>query len=157
MTRETGLKPGDIAPDITLPDHNGDTFILSAHRGRPVVIFFYPMDGTIVCTAQNKCVLDAYADFEAFDAVVVAISGGSVASRTRFVERHGFRHTMLVDQGRKVARQWGAMKLGMVPQRVTFVIAQDGCIHSSYSAMLQSSEHIRFALDALKDLKGRAE
>ncbi len=154
MSEKAFPEPGFTAPDFSLPDHSGEQFTLSANRGRPVVVFFYPMDGTMVCTAQNKCVLDAYADFEGYNAVVVAISGGSIESRSRFVARYGFRHTMLVDEGRKVARRWGAVKLGIIPQRVTFVIAPDGRVFRSYSAMLQSSEHIRFALDALKELQG---
>lgn len=40
------IQPGDPAPDFALPNHAGETIRLSALRGRPVVLFFYPKDAT---------------------------------------------------------------------------------------------------------------
>lgn len=83
------LNPGEQAPDFTLPTDGGGTVTLSALRGRPVVLYFYPKDDTSGCTAEACAFRDAFPDFSAPGAVVIGVSRDSVSSHDRFKAKHG--------------------------------------------------------------------
>ncbi|MEX2503949.1 MAG: peroxiredoxin, partial [Egicoccus sp.] len=72
------LEPGQPAPEFTLPDQDGNPVSLSDHRGRPVVVYFYPKDDTPGCTTQACDIRDQWVEFEAAGAAVVGISPDSV-------------------------------------------------------------------------------
>ena len=57
------LEPGTLAPDFELPDSGGSPVRLSALRGHPVVVYFYPKDDTSVCTKQACTFRDRFAEF----------------------------------------------------------------------------------------------
>ena len=68
------LEPGDIAPSFTLPDQNGDQVSLEDFEGQPVVVYFYPKDGTPGCTTQACDVRDRWHEFQEAGAAVVGLS-----------------------------------------------------------------------------------
>ena len=84
---------GADAPDFSLPgiDEHGEpsTYTLTALRGRPVVLVFYPGDDTPVCTRQLNAYTTDIDSFVAVDAQVLAISPQSVDSHVRFAEGQG--------------------------------------------------------------------
>src|SRR3982751_705454 len=90
------------APDFTLPDANGGSWHLADHRGKVVVLLFYPGDETPICTKQLCSVRDRWEDYSATGAVVVGISTNSVESHKSFAENHNLPLTLLADAGRKV-------------------------------------------------------
>lgn len=105
---------GDMAPDFVLESDRGTPFRLSAHRGRPVVLFFYPADGTEGCTIENLEFGQLLPEFEAAGVIVAAISPDSVESHCRFRDRYGLAVPLLADPHRKVIDLygvWGAKKL----------------------------------------------
>ena len=73
-------EPGSAAPDFTLTSDSGATVSLSALRGKPVVLYFYPRDDTPGCTAQACGIRDAWAEFERAGAVVLGVSPDSAES-----------------------------------------------------------------------------
>lgn len=126
------LSVGDLAPDFTLPNQNGEPVLLSSYRGKcPVVLIFYPGDSTPVCTSQLCEVRDSYAEFQQAGAVVFGVNPWGEESHRRFAERHHFPFSLLVDRGNQVARQyeavlgWGPLSF---PNRTVYVIGRDGRI-----------------------------
>ena len=123
------IKEGSQAPDFTLPDGEGKTWRLADHRGKIVVLLFYPGDETPVCTRQMCSVRDRWDDYAATGAEVVGISTDSVDSHKRFSEHHNLPLRLLADVDRQVADQYGTKSL--VPGKVArsvFVIDADGVI-----------------------------
>ncbi|WP_210494179.1 peroxiredoxin [Patulibacter sp. SYSU D01012] len=118
-------RPGEQAPDFTLEGTDGP-FTLSAHRGRPVVVAFYPGDDTPVCTKQFCSYRDRADDLAALDAVVVGVSGKDVASKEAFAGRHGLTVPLLADPDGAVAARYGVTSRLTGTKRATFVIDADG-------------------------------
>ena len=110
-------------------DGDGATWRLSDHRGKVVVLLFYPGDETPICTRQMCSVRDRWEDYSATGAEVVGISTNSVQSHKSFAEHHNLPLRLLADTDRKVADIYGAQSLipGKVARSV-FVINRDGLI-----------------------------
>ena len=120
---------GSAAPDFALPDGDGAIWRLSDHRGKVVVLLFYPGDETPICTRQMCSVRDRWEDYAATSAEVVGISTNSVESHKSFAEHHELPLRLLADVDRKIADIYGAQSLipGKVARSV-FVIDRDGVI-----------------------------
>lgn len=129
MSKQTGPQVGDIAPDFTLNDGDDRSWRLSDHRGKVVVLLFYPGDETPICTRQLCSVRDNWDDYLATGAEVVGISKDSVASHKSFAEHHQLPLRLLSDGNGAVANQYGAISLipGKVARSV-FVIDAEGKI-----------------------------
>ena len=78
------LKIGSQAPDFTVTLGSGERFTLSEHRGRNVVLFFYPRAFTPGCTAEVGGFCESHDDLSAGNAVVIGISTDSVDRVRRF-------------------------------------------------------------------------
>lgn len=104
----SALAVGRTAPDFTLLDDAGREVSLSAQRGRPVALFFYPEDDTPACTTQACGYRDEWAGFERLGARVFGVSPDDVASHARFRAKFGFPFPLLSDPGHKVAARYGA-------------------------------------------------
>ncbi|HVF26963.1 MAG TPA: peroxiredoxin [Pyrinomonadaceae bacterium] len=137
MTREMSVsrtpkeatQVGALAPDFALRDAEGTQWRLSEKRGRPVVILFYPSDGTPTCTRQLCTVRDRWEDYRATGAEVVGISTDSEESHRSFAARHDFPFRLLADAGGEVSRLYGVRS--MLPgrsQRAVFVVDAEGRI-----------------------------
>ena len=129
------LNVGDFAPDIQLIDQHGEEFLLSAHHGKKIVLYFYPRDNTPGCTRQACAFAGAYAEFEKRGALVVGISKDSVASHVRFAEKHALPFILLSDPDLTAIqaygvwqekKQYGKIAMGVV--RTTFLIDEEGRI-----------------------------
>lgn len=120
---------GSMAPDFELPDGDGRNWKLSDHRGKVVVLLFYPGDETPICTKQLCSVRDRWKDYSATGAEVVGISTDSVESHQKFAEHHQLPLRLLSDSDQVVASLYGARSL--IPGRVArsvFVIDGEGKI-----------------------------
>jgi peroxiredoxin Q/BCP len=121
---------GDLAPDFTLPGTapgvSERDFTLSAERGHPVVLAFYPGDETPVCTRQlcsYQRDLDLLRDL---DATLWGISSQGIDSHRRFQEHRGLTFPLLSDTRSVVFKAYG---LGSVlNRRAVFVVDADGRI-----------------------------
>lgn len=102
------LTIGEPAPDFALPRDDGGLFRLSDFRGRPVVLFFYPEDGTEGCTIENLEFSALSEQFEAAGIVVAGISPDTVERHCRFRDRHALKVPLLADPGRKALEPYGA-------------------------------------------------
>jgi peroxiredoxin Q/BCP len=145
------VKVGDVAPDFTLPDQNGKTVTLSAFRGENVVLYFYPKDFSIGCTKEACDFRDSYEDFTEAGAQVVGVSGDSVGSHKKFIEKYLLPFTLLSDEGGEVRKLYGVTGL-LLPGRITFVIDKIGVIRLVFSSQTDMKAHIDEALKVLKTL-----
>ncbi len=100
------MKNGDTAPDFKLKDGDGNDWTLSDHKGKTVVLLFYPGDNTPVCTAQLCSVRDHWSEYQATGAEVVGISTDTVESHDKFAEKHKLPLRLLSDADRKVSKQY---------------------------------------------------
>jgi thioredoxin-dependent peroxiredoxin len=120
------------APDFTLKDGNGDDWRLSDHRGKVVVLLFYPGDETPICTRQMCSVRDRWDDYVATGAEVVGISSDSVESHQKFAAHHNLPLRLLSDSDGTASKLYGARSLipGKVARSV-FVIDAQGVLRYS--------------------------
>lgn len=120
------LPPGEPAPDFTLCDESGRSVRLSALRGRPVVLVFYPGDDTTICTRQLCEIRDEWAAFQSAGAAVYGINGQGADAHKKFIGKYNFPFPLLIDSGWKVCREYRA-GWGIV-RRTVYVIGRDGRI-----------------------------
>jgi peroxiredoxin Q/BCP len=106
MTTKT-LAVGDLAPDFELPDEKGQRHKLSEFRGRRVVLYFYPADGTSGCTKQACAFRDAYPTIEEQHAVVIGISPDDADSHRKFKTKYDLPFVLLSDVDHKVMNKYG--------------------------------------------------
>jgi len=102
------LIPGDVAPDFELPGDGARTVRLADFRGRIVVLFFYPQDGTETCTAEAVDFSSLAPDFVTAGAVIVGVSPDSPKKHDKFKAKHGLAQILASDQAGLVTRSYGA-------------------------------------------------
>lgn len=148
------LKVGRTVPDFELRDTNGQPVRLSALlQHRVVVLFFYPKDGSPVCSAEACSFRDAYQAFVEAGAEVVGISSDSVESHDRFSARHRLPFVLLSDDGGAVRKLYGVpATLGIMPGRVTYVIDRRGVLRHTFSAQFAAQKHVDEALRIVRSL-----
>ena len=130
------IKPGDPAPDFTLPGTGDRTYSLADERGHVVVLAFYPGDETAVCTVQLNAYNTDLAAFEGLGARLFGISPQSVESHERFAANHGFAFPLLADEGKAVGEAYGILgPLGFY-RRSIFVIDGEGIVRFSHRSLV---------------------
>jgi len=149
------LELGDLAPELSMSTHTGEELSLASYRGEhPVVVFFYPKDGTAVCTKEACSFRDAYEDFTEAGAVVIGISSDSEARHQSFSEKHGLPFLLVSDQDGSIRRAFGVPKtMGVFPGRVTYVIDREGIVRHVFSSQFTADRHVQEALDVVRKLK----
>ncbi len=127
------VEEGQTAPDFTLRSDEGAEVRLSALRGRPVVLYFYPKDDTPGCTREACSFRDRKSDLAAHGAAVLGVSPDDVASHGKFRDKYSLNFPLLADADHKVAQAYGAWreknmygKTSMGIQRSTFLIDAAG-------------------------------
>lgn len=127
------IEAGTEAPDFTLPTDGGGSITLSALRGKPVVVYFYPKDDTSGCTKEACGFRDLFPDFSQVDAVIIGISKDGVASHDKFKAKYELPFTLAADTETAVAAAYGVWveksmygRKYMGMDRATFVIDREG-------------------------------
>ncbi len=151
------LNPGDVAPNFTLTDTDGNTVSLSDFKGKRVVLYFYPRDNTPGCTKEACGFRDAYAAYQERDIVVLGVSTDDAKSHGKFVKKFELPFTLLSDPDGAMATTYESYGLKkfmgkeyMGISRQTFVIGADGRIEKIYRKVKPESH----AADVLADLDG---
>lgn len=98
---------GDAAPDFSLPASTGDTVTLSDLKGQPVVLFFYPKDNTPGCTKEACAFRDLSADFKQAGVTVFGVSGDSLESHDKFVNKFDLNFPLLSDPEHTMLTAYG--------------------------------------------------
>lgn len=92
------MKTGDDAPDFTLKDDEGNDWRLSDHRGKTVVLIFYPADNSPVCTRQLCSIGENWEKYQNTGAEIVGISTDSVEIHQGFSQKFAFPFPLLADE-----------------------------------------------------------
>jgi peroxiredoxin Q/BCP len=152
------IEPGDSAPDFELPDQDGRAVRLSALRGGPAVVYFYPKADTPGCTTQACGVRDHHADYAATGATVLGLSPDSVAKVKKFHEKQALNFPLLADADHAVAESYGVWveksmygRQYMGNERTTFVIDPEGRV-AAVLRKVKPAEHDELVLAALAEL-----
>jgi peroxiredoxin Q/BCP len=148
------VKEGDRAPDFTLESQDGKVISLHDYAGiKNVVLYFYPKDFTMGCTAEARSFSANYDSVNGLDAEVIGISSDSVESHSGFANECSVNFPLLSDKGGKVREAYGVRSsLGLFPGRVTFVIDKTGIVRRVFSSQINPKQHVTVALEALKAL-----
>ncbi len=136
------ISVGDTAPDFVLKTTQNETFRLSSLRGRKVVLFFYPADGSMACTLQVCALRDAYEDLVGLGVEVVGVNGAGVDSHRRFAEHHGLPFQIASDPNDTVRRLYGAFSWRF-PGRVTYLVDEKGVVRDVFSSILRPRAHLK--------------
>jgi peroxiredoxin (alkyl hydroperoxide reductase subunit C) len=144
------ISVGQQAPDFTLRDENNQEVTLSALRGSPIVLVFYPADFSPICTNELCAFRDDFGAFEAKGAKVFGISRDGMWAHRAFKEKEGLQHPLLADPDGRVARLYGCWNEQFgVAERLTAVIDRDGIVrYVVHNTAAQPRDH-REALAAL--------
>jgi len=133
------LKPGDAAPDFSLPDATGNLVKLSDFRGKWVVLYFYPRDNTPGCTKEACGFRDAYEDYQSREVVVLGVSTDDAKSHTKFTTKFNLPFPLLSDTNGEMATAYESYGLKkfmgkeyMGISRNTFIIDPSGKIAKIY-------------------------
>jgi thioredoxin-dependent peroxiredoxin len=122
----TGLLPiGAEAPDVVGHDAEEREVRLSALRGRPVVVYFYPQDGTPGCTKEACAFRDAWDRLEKAEVAVIGVSTNSAESHREFLKKERLPFALASDQG-TIGQAYGVKKNLWGFERVTFLVGRDG-------------------------------
>ena len=140
---------GDHAPEFELPGVD-ETVRLTDHRGKWVVLYFYPADDTPGCTAEACSFRDSYEDFTDAGAVVIGVSGDSVDKHRGFAAKHGLPFSLASDGDGALRTAYGVGKtMGLLPGRVTYVIDPEGTVREVFNSQFRAKEHHQRALAAI--------
>jgi len=128
-----GLSVGQIAPKISLRDESGLVRTLSEHKGKIVVVYFYPKDDTPGCTKESCDFRDSFSRLKARGVEVYGISKDSSESHLKFKNKYSLNFSLLADVDGEVCDSYGVWKeksmygrsyMGI--ERTTFVLQVDG-------------------------------
>ncbi len=152
------LKPGDKAPDFTLPGDGGEAISLSALNDGPVVVYFYPRDDTPGCTKEAIGFSEHIGDFQAAGAKVIGISKDTPAKHDKFKAKHDLKVRLASDAEGDVCERYGVWvektmygRTSMGIERATFLVKPGGEIAQVWRKV-KVPGHVEEVLSAVKAL-----
>jgi len=144
--------------DFTLPATGGQTFTLSAARGKHLVIYFYPKDNTPGCTTEAMQFRDLYPEFAKAGCEIVGVSRDSIKSHENFKAKFTLPFELLSDADETACNLFGVMKQKMMYgkqvrgiERSTFVIDKNGALRREWRK-LKADGHAQEVLDFVNSL-----
>ncbi len=140
------LKTGDKAPDFTLPDTDKNEVTLSSLKGENVLLLFFPLAFTSVCTKELCSVRDNLSLYNNANVRVLGISVDSPFTLAKFKEEQGMNFTLLSDFNKTASTAYGSLyetfALGLkgVSKRSAFLIDKEGIIR--YAEVLENAGEV---------------
>jgi len=124
------IQVGATAPDFTLKDQDQKEVKLSDFKGKKnVVLAFYPLDWSPVCTKENKCLTDDFPKFSSSNTEILGVSIDSVYSHKAWADSLGLKHRLLSDMGGSVATKYGMyLAEKFITKRATVVVDKNGVV-----------------------------
>lgn len=140
-------------PDFELPATGNQLFRLSAFRGHPLILYFYPKDNTPGCTDEGLQFRDLHAEFARAGWSVFGVSRDSLASHEKFKAKFAFPFELLSDAEEKACAIFGVIRMKNMYgkqvrgiERSTFAIDREGRIAREWRG-LKVAGHAREVLD----------
>ena len=130
--------PGFSLPGVRLAAGRPERreYSLSEHRGRPLVLAFYPADDTAVCTRQLCAYSSGLDRFTALGAAVWGVSPQSLDSHEAFARKHNLAMPLLADNDLSVAESYGVALAGKGLRRAVFLLDAHGTVRWRHVAVL---------------------
>ncbi len=129
------VKIGDVAPDFSVNDQNGEPVKLSDFKGKKVVLYFYPKDNTPGCTSESCNLRDNYQSLKKAGYEILGVSKDNEKSHAKFIEKHDLPFTLLADTEKIIHEKYGTWveksmygRKYMGTARTTFLIDEKGKI-----------------------------
>ncbi|MET7645762.1 thioredoxin-dependent thiol peroxidase [Streptomyces sp. NPDC005426] len=133
------LQPGDTAPAFTLPDADGNDVSLADHKGRKVIVYFYPRALTPGCTKQACDFTDNLDVLAAAGYDVIGVSPDKPEKLAKFREEENLKVTLVGDPAKQTLEAYGAFgekkNYGKTVQgviRSTIVVDEDGKVEHAF-------------------------
>jgi len=152
------LNPGDAAPDVRYAKLDGGEAAIADHKGRALVLYFYPKDDTTGCTREAQDFTALAADFAKAGADIVGISKDSIKSHAKFVDKYGLKVALGSDESGAVCEAFGVWveksmygRTYMGIERSTFLIDASGKIARVWRKV-KVAGHAADVLEAVKAL-----
>lgn len=154
------IQVGQTAPDFKLFNTEKKEISLSDFKGKNLVVLFFPLAFTGVCTAELCSIRDNYNIYTSLNAEVVGISVDSLFSLDKFKKEQNYNFDLLSDFNKTTATAYGSLydsfAFGMlgVSKRSAFVIDKEGVVR--YAEVLEDAgkqpnfDAIKACLEALK-------
>jgi peroxiredoxin Q/BCP len=145
-------------PDFELPSTGDTNFRLSEHKGKNILIYFYPKDNTPGCTLEGQNFRDNINTFTAKNTIIFGISRDSVRVHENFKAKHAFPFELLSDADElacqlfdvlHLKKNYGREYMGIV--RSTFLIDEQGVLKQQWRNV-KVKEHLTQVLDAIQAL-----
>jgi peroxiredoxin Q/BCP len=148
------LEVGQMVPDFTARDQNGEPITLSQFRGKKVVVYFYPKDNTPGCTAQACDLRDNIDRLSAAGYQIIGVSQDKEASHQKFIAKYDLPFPLIADTDHQVHEIFGTWQLKklygkeyMGTVRTTFIIDEEGKLEEVISKV-KTKEHANQILPA---------
>ena len=156
MVTMNELRVGDLAPDFTLKDQDEKDVTLSSFKGKKnVLLAFYPLDWSPVCTKENVCLTKDLSRFEDKNTVVLGISIDSTWSHRAWAESLGLKHRLLSDMNREVCRNYGLfLEKPNISKRASVIVDQEGKIRFYKVQEIKTQRDDEDILKVLNELEG---
>lgn len=146
-----GLLPaGSQAPDVSGEDQRGQTIRLRDLRGKPVVVYFYPKDGTPGCTKEACAFRDVWSRYDEAGVAVLGVSADDRASHAEFAAEHKLTFPLVADPDGVWTGAFGVSSTLGMASRVTFLIDRDGAVAKVYPDVDPGVHAIEVLADAEK-------
>jgi thioredoxin-dependent peroxiredoxin len=143
---------GQTAPEFSLPSQDGSTIGIKEFRGKWVVLYFYPKDGTTGCTIEAHNFQQDLSKYDAAKAVIVGVSVDSTDSHKDFCAKQGLTFKLLADTDKKVVDQYGSLGARGVASRNTFLIDPSGKIVKVWTGV-NPNAHSKEVLETLETME----
>lgn len=152
----TLVNEGDQAPNFSLKADDGKKVSLSDFKGKKIILYFYPRDGTPGCTTEAIEFKNLARDFKKENVIIIGISNDSIQSHKKFKEKYDLPFTLLSDPESKVLNQYDVWKEKnlygkkfMGTERTTFIIDEKGIVKKVYRKV-KPKGHAQICLIDLK-------
>ena len=131
------LEIGSIAPTFDLPTDGGGTLSFILHKGKKVVLYFYPKDMTLGCTKESEEFRDRSTEFVSANTIIIGVSKDSVKRHDKFKAKYQLPFTLISDEEGvlcevynvwRMKKMYGKEYLGIV--RTTYLLDESGHIQA---------------------------
>ena len=151
-------RPGDTAPDFSIPCTGGGTISLAELKGRKAVLYFYPKDDTSGCTREAQEFSALRLAFAEADTAVVGVSPDSLASHDKFRAKYGLEIPLASDETKSMLEAFGVWaeksmygRKYMGVERTTILLDRNGKVARVWSKV-KVPEHAQEVLEAARSL-----
>lgn len=119
------MNVGDIAPDFSLLNQQGEEFNLYKNLNKNVLLIFYPKDNTLVCSNQLRDYQFNIDKFNEIDVQLVAINIADKEIHKNFCDNIDIKFPVLSDPDKKISKQYNALNLFGQNKRMIVLIGKD--------------------------------